>query len=321
MAGGGAGWKSVPARATDGTGAAPAVGSPDAAGTVYINREDADAREDEGDGRRGGRRGRMRPVHRHDAGPPAHLDRGEVAVAAGRGLAKALVRFVRARWQLLLLLFFGVALPLVAFGALAEDVYTAGGIGWDEPILRYVHQHATPERDAAMKFISAIGYAWGVVPVAIGLTFVLLAVRRRGNALFWAVAMGGAGLMNRGAKALFRRDRPELWLSPAPEHTYSFPSGHAMGSMALVAALAVLAWPTRWRWFAIVGGAIFTFLVGFSRVYLGVHYPSDVVAGWAAALAWVLGLSQVAYGRLGKPRPRATPAAAGPDPPVNPPER
>jgi membrane-associated phospholipid phosphatase len=50
-------------------------------------------------------------------------------------------------------------------------------------------------------------------------------------------------------------------------------------------------------------------------VYLGVHYPSDVVAGWSASLAWVLGVSQAAYGRLGKPRKRATPAAAGPDPP------
>ncbi len=248
-------------------------------------------------------------------GPHAHAGRAQVLRAAGVGLARALARFVHARWKLLLLLFVGVALPLVVFGALAEDVYTRGGIGWDEPILRYVHGHSTPGLDAAMIFISAAGYAYGVVPLAVLLFVVLLAVRRRGNAVFWGVAMGGAGLMNTGAKLFFRRDRPDLWLSPAPEHTYSFPSGHAMGSMALVAALAVLAWPTRWRWWAIGAGGVFTLLVGFSRVYLGVHYPSDVAAGWAASLAWVLGLSQVAYGRLAKPRPRSTPAAAGPDPP------
>jgi undecaprenyl-diphosphatase len=167
-----------------------------------------------------------------------------------------------------------------------------------------------------MDFVSDIGYSYGVIPLAFVIFIALLVVRRRGNALFFAVAMAGTGALNQGAKLFFRRDRPDLWLSPspAPEHTYSFPSGHAMGSMALVAALAVLAWPTRWRrWPIIVGGA-FTLLVGFSRVYLGVHYPSDVAAGWCASLGWVLGLSQIAYGRAGKPSPRATPAAAGPDP-------
>jgi hypothetical protein len=239
-------------------------------------------------------------------------------IAAGRGLAKALLRFVRARWKLLLLLFFGVGVPLVAFGDLAVDVWRRGGIGWDEPILRYVHQHATPGRDDAMTFISAIGHEWGVVPLGILIFVVLLVVKRRGNAVFWAVAVGGAGLLNQGAKMSFRRTRPDLWESVAPEHTYSFPSGHSMGSMAFVAALAVLAWPTRWRWWAIVLGGVFTLLVGFSRVYLGVHFPSDVVAGWSASLAWVLGVSQAAYGHLVKPRQRSTPAAAGPDPPPDP---
>lgn len=248
--------------------------------------------------------------------PPAHGGR-KTAIAAGRGLAKALARFIHARWKLLLLLFFGVGLPLVAFGDLAQDVWRRGGILWDEPILRYVHRHETPGRDAAMKFISDIGHLYGVVPLAILGVLALLAVRRRGNALFFAVAVGGAGLLNQGAKTFFQRSRPDLWLSPAPapEHTYSFPSGHAMGSMALVAAVAVLAWPTRWRWWAIFLGGVFTLLVGFSRVYLGVHFPSDVVAGWSASLAWVLGVSQAAYGHLVKPRPRSTPAAAGPDPP------
>lgn len=252
--------------------------------------------------------------------PPARRSHRDVVIAAAWGLARALARFVRARWRLLLLLFFGVGLPLAAFGALAEDVWTRGGLLWDAPVLRWVHAHATPGRDAAMKLVSAVGYMHGVVPMGFVIFFVLLALRQRGNALFFAVAVVGAGTLNVAAKLFFRRTRPDLWLSPAPEHTYSFPSGHAMGSMALAAALAVLAWPTRWRWWAIVLGGAFTLLVGFSRVYLGVHYPSDVIAGWSASLAWVLGVSQVAYGRLAKPRPRATPAAAGPDPPEPPPE-
>jgi membrane-associated phospholipid phosphatase len=252
---------------------------------------------------------------------PSVHDGRKTVIAALRGLAKALVRFVGARWKLLLLLFFGVGLPLVAFGNLAEDVWRRGGIGWDVPILRYVHRHSTPGNDAVMALISDIGHRYGVVPMSFLIIVALLVARRRGNALFFALAVVGAGTLNQAAKLSFRRTRPDLWLSPAPapEHTYSFPSGHAMGSMAFVAALAVLAWPTRWRWWAIILGGAFTGLVGFSRVYLGVHFPSDVVAGWAASLAWVLGLSQLAYGRLVKPRPQSTPVAAGPDPPPSPP--
>ncbi|HEX8363085.1 MAG TPA: phosphatase PAP2 family protein, partial [Longimicrobium sp.] len=230
------------------------------------------------------------------------------------GLARALIRFVTARWKRLAVLFGGVLLPLFAFGELADDVWRGGAFPWDVPVLRYMRSWSTPARDAGMELVSLLGYEWGVLPLAAIVFLLLFFLRRRGDALFFGVAMGGAGTLNQGAKMLFQRARPDLWISPAPEHTYSFPSGHAMGSMALVAALAVLAWPTRWRWWAIVVGGAFTFVVGLSRVYLGVHYPSDVLAGWLASLGWVIGVSQIAYGRLAKPTPRATPTATGRDP-------
>lgn len=230
------------------------------------------------------------------------------------GLARAILRFVHARWKRLLLLFGGVLLPLGAFGELADDVWRGGVFAWDAPLLRSVHSYSTPGRDWVMEVVSLLGYSYGVIPLAAAVLLLLLVRGRRGDAVFFGVAMGGAGALNQGAKMFFQRTRPDLWLSPSPEHTYSFPSGHAMGSMALAAALAVLAWPTRWRWWAAGGGALFTFVVGFSRVYLGVHYPSDVAAGWSASLAWVLGVSIVAYGRAAKPAERSTPVAAGRDP-------
>jgi len=89
-----------------------------------------------------------------------------------------------------------------------------------------------------------------------------------------------------------------LWESIAPEITYSFPSAHAMGSMALACVLVLLAWPSRWRWWVAVPAALFVLGVGLSRVYLGVHYPSDILAGWAAALVWTIAVHGLVFRRV-----------------------
>src|SRR5690606_17364220 len=96
------------------------------------------------------------------------------------------------------------------------------------------------------------------------------------------------------------------WPPLAPETSFSFPSGHAMQSMALATALLVLAWNTRWRWPVLLAGAAFTGIVGLSRVYLGVHFPSDVLAGWCASLAWAVGLALL-FRRRGRGRRHAVP--------------
>lgn len=206
-------------------------------------------------------------------------------------LLRSAFRLVVAHRARVALLFIGVLGPLVLFGALADEVWEREPMPFDVPVLEAMRALHTPARDAFMTAVTKLGYAWGVVPVAVALPLVLAARRRPRPALYAAVALAGTSLLNLGAKAFFGRDRPALWASIAPESTCSFPSGHAMGSMGLVVVLCVLAWPTRARW-AVVGlGAVFVLLVGVSRVYLGVHYPSDILAGWAAALAWTLGLS------------------------------
>lgn len=215
--------------------------------------------------------------------------------------------WLRAHRLRLLVLFIGVLIPLWIFGALAEDVIERQSFFFDVPILLFMHSHTTPVLNLVMLFFSGIGYGFGVVPLDLLVLLLLLWRRRWGDGLFWGLAVGGATVLNLAAKQSFERIRPHLWLSIAPETTYSFPSGHAMGSMALVAAAVVLLWPTRWRWATLLFGAFFVFMVGLSRVYLGVHYPSDIFAGWTASLAWVIGVSFVLYGRLTKPTPHAEP--------------
>jgi undecaprenyl-diphosphatase len=142
-----------------------------------------------------------------------------------------------------------------------------------------------------------VGSGVWVAPFDVLVFAVLLGTRRWIDAFFWALATGGAALLNLLAKHGFARARPDLWPSIAPETSFSFPSGHAMQSMAVAAALVVLLWPTLARWPVLVLGAGFTLLVGVSRVYLGVHFPSDVLAGWAASLAWVAGLALLFHHR------------------------
>lgn len=212
----------------------------------------------------------------------------------------------------LTVLFIGVLVPLWVFGALAEDVLEQESFFFDSSLLLFLHDHATPLLDQVMVVFSLLGYQYGVVPLDLLLLIILLARRRWGDALFWGLAIGGAAGLNLAAKQFFGRIRPDLWLSIAPEPNFSFPSGHAMGSMALVAAAIVLTWPTSWRWPTVVFGSLFVFLVGLSRLYLGVHYPSDILAGWAAAVAWVVGVSVVLYERVTKPTPQTEPTKTRP---------
>ena len=101
-------------------------------------------------------------------------------------------------------------------------------------------------------------------------------------------------------KAIFIRPRPEEWTRIVEETNYSFPSGHAMSSAALAFALIVVTWRTRWRWPVVVVMALYTMMIGLTRLYLGVHYPTDIIGGWFVSAAWVAIVVLMLYGRLAK---------------------
>jgi len=222
-----------------------------------------------------------------------------VAAESGDSAVASVLRYgadlLRRHGVLLGFVFAGLLLPLWVFGELADEIHEQEAIVFDEPILLFAHTMARQGFDDFFVLMSRIGYGWGVVPFDIALVLVLGVLRRYREAVFAAVALGGSALLNIGAKLVFARDRPSLWESIAPETTYSFPSGHAMGSMTLACVLVMLAWHTRWRWPVLAVMAPFVVLVGLSRVYLGVHYPSDILAGWAVAMAWAVAVYLAVY--------------------------
>jgi len=194
--------------------------------------------------------------------------------------------FLRRHGMLLLFVFVGILLPLAGFGALAHELREGEGFFFDVPLLEFAHGMARAGFDRFFVVVAALGYQYGVVPVDVVLVAILGWTRRLREGLFAGLAIIGSALLNLGAKPLFGRDRPSLWESIAPEGNYSFPSGHAMGSMTLACVMVLLCWHTRLRWPAVIAMSAFVALVGLSRIYLGVHYPSDILAGWAAAIAW-----------------------------------
>ena len=196
----------------------------------------------------------------------------------------------KARPLFLVGFFLAVLVPFVLFGELAEEILEGNGLPFDEPILRWFHAHATPSRDRWVIAITNVGGPVAMVVCEAIAVAAFLVFRKRREATFLALAGGGAALLNVIAKLFFSRQRPELWETIVTEKSFSFPSGHSIGSMSFAAALTLLAWPTRWRWPVAIGGLSFAITIGFTRLYLGVHFPSDVAAGWCAALVWVGGV-------------------------------
>ena len=196
-----------------------------------------------------------------------------------------------------LLIYWGTLLAaLFLFVQFAGEVYEKEGFFFDAPVLNWFGAHSAPWLISAAQAFSTVGspvVLGGIAAVAVSLLW--FRVREPLTALFLTFSLGGAMLINVLFKLFFARVRPALFdhLTPAPG--YSFPSGHAMGSAAFFLALYLLIaelFP-RWRWLAGIVGLLGTLGIGLSRLVLQVHYPSDVLAGWALSVAWVLGVNLV----------------------------
>jgi membrane-associated phospholipid phosphatase len=199
-----------------------------------------------------------------------------------------------ARWRSLLILLIGVYLPLQVFEILTVNLWeNEMCFPWDVPILLAVHSITNPQLDVLAVALAIIGSPRTAVPILSAIALILLLQKRWRSLAYLLTALLGSIIITRTAKELMHRVRPQLWQSIAPESSFAFPSGHAMTSITLVAILLFLTWASSWRWLVLIFGSLYIIAMAWCRLYLGVHFPSDILAGWMVALAWTIGVSLI----------------------------
>ncbi|AJQ27892.1 phosphatase PAP2 family protein [Pelosinus fermentans] len=208
-------------------------------------------------------------------------------------IIKDILSSLQQKWPGLYILigFLISGLMLAEFAELAwKTLFVQQMAFFDHLIIGIVRYYANHNLDKIMIHITTLGSApfYGALSVLIliGLAF----FRKWLEASALTVCLLGGGLLNYLLKHLFVRARPDMF-HVIKETGYSFPSGHAMvslcfyGMLAYLISLKISSW--TWRFVLFIATAIFIVIIGISRIYLGVHYPTDVLAGYAAGSTWL----------------------------------
>ena len=201
------------------------------------------------------------------------------------------------RWfeflSLSLLLGLGTAIAtLIFFGWLADEVLEGDARHFDEVTRAAIHRLASPTLTIVMRGFSFVGstIALTIGTIIVCVRFAMIKWGR--EARLFALTMIGAGLLNITLKLAFKRARPEPFFNLSLPETYSFPSGHSLTSAVFFGALAAILTARikskRVRTAIWIVSTLMFLTIGFSRIYLGVHHTTDVIAGFAAALIWIL---------------------------------
>jgi len=182
------------------------------------------------------------------------------------------------------------ALGLWLFSAIADEILDKESFTFDKEILLTLRELHTPVLDKVMLGFTFLGEPVILLIVCLILSIWLLTRGQRAQATVLIIAAAGAIALNNLLKLLFGRARPILWERIVDVGQYSFPSGHAMISMVIFGMIGYLLSSkfSQWR----IGIISLTILlvtgIGLSRLYLGVHWPTDIVAGYAAGLVWLI---------------------------------
>jgi membrane-associated phospholipid phosphatase len=191
----------------------------------------------------------------------------------------------------------GYLLILGVVAWLCTEAWEKEAISLDRSSLLWIHQFANPTLDAVMLFITALADPPMVITVFIT-TIIWLGIKRRyaDVARFVTVCVGGV-LINQVMKLFFAKPRPELWTRLITEHSFSFPSGHAVGSMVVYGFIAYILGREllQYKGYIYPTASILIIAIGFSRLYLGVHYPTDIIAGYGVGILWLITCLKVKF--------------------------
>ena len=181
---------------------------------------------------------------------------------------------------------------LVFLGWLTDEVLEGDARRFDDATRAAVHAFASPTLTSIMHFLSFIGGTL-FLTIATVVVIVIFALRRWGReARLFALTMIGASVLNITLKLAFKRARPVPFFDLAAPASYSFPSGHSLASCCFFAGLAAIlsgrVKSKRARMLIWIAASIMFLSIGLSRIYLGVHYTTDVIAGFTAALIWIV---------------------------------
>lgn len=181
---------------------------------------------------------------------------------------------------------------LLGFILIAVLVKQGGAAGFDRAVIHIVQSVESPPLTALAKSLSLVGSSRLAIGISLlTMTILFFALKHRMElALFLWVGLGSQ-LLNTLLKLWFHRERPTIHRL-IEQAGYSFPSGHSMAAFSLYGVIAYLLWRhmhnRRERFILILFTVLMTGGIGWSRIYLGVHYPSDVIGGYAASGAWLM---------------------------------
>jgi len=188
------------------------------------------------------------------------------------------------------------AFVIWAFAELADGVVEGESRRFDRTVLLWIHARSPEWLEGPMRLVTALGYYWVVLPLLAAVVLVFYLKGWRLSATLLLVSTVGGSVLTTVLKAVFERSRPELFGTGYAASFYSFPSGHATVAVGFYGTLTlILAYRLRGfaRWAVVACGVLLVLLIGFSRLYLGVHYPTDVLAGFLAAPLWVISVGTV----------------------------